>query len=236
MSKKHTNSLLAAGVEIGIETAGKNAEVSNLQTGEKENHSVAGDEKKKAEFEELIKGKYKKEFAERVKKIIDRRFKEVKKVNENTQMYTAEDKENLIRRLIAENQYLRKLQAEEAHNRSAESKASKLKAEAEETKKVYPDFDFKAQLENEQFVKLLKAGIGVRKAYEATNIDAILANNEKNTEKMVVDSIRSKGVRPIENGSDTTGGIVLEKNISKLTKKERKELANRAAMGETIRF
>lgn len=233
MSKKHTSSLPAAEAEVSIEKAGK-AEVSNLQTGE--NYSDAGDEKRKAEFEELIKGKYKKEFAERVKKIIDRRFKEVKKVNENTQMYTAEDKENLIRRLVAENQYLRRMQAEEAQNRSAQDKASKLKAEAEETKKVYPDFDLKAQLENEQFVNLLKAGLGVKKAYEAANIDTILANNEKNTEKMVVDSIRSKGVRPIENGSDTTGGIVLEKNISKLTKKERKELANRAAMGETIRF
>ena len=236
MSKKHTNSLPAAEAEIGIENVGTKAEIDNLQTGEKEEHSGAGDEKKKAEFEELIKGKYKKEFAQRVKQIIDRRFKEVKKVNENKQNYTAEDKENLIRRLIAENQYLRKIQAEEAQNRSAESKASKLREEAEETKKVYPDFDFKTQLENEQFVNLLKAGLGVKKAYEASNIDAILANNEKNTEKMVVDSIRSKGARPVENGSDTTGGIVLEKNISKLTKKERRELANRAAMGETIRF
>ncbi|MEE0867622.1 MAG: hypothetical protein UIL37_04880 [Clostridia bacterium] len=51
---------------------------------------------------------------------------------------------------------------------------------------------------------------------------------------MVVNSIRSKGSRPVENGSAPNGAVVFEKNISKLTKKERAELAKRAMRGETI--
>ena len=62
----------------------------------------------------------------------------------------------------------------------------------------------------------------------------VLDDKAKSAEKMVVDSIRSKGSRPVENGSAPNGAVVFEKNISKLTKKERAELAKRAMRGETI--
>ena len=71
---------------------------------------------------------------------------------------------------------------------------------------------------------------------KVVNIDSIIEKNSKNAEKKVVDSIRVKGNRPVENGSEGNSGILLSGNASKLTKKQRADLAKRAAKGEKISF
>ena len=239
------------------------------QTGDKKGFDAESIQNREAEFEKLIKGKYKEEFAKRVQKIISRRIKEVKDMktaaekneqivrklmdkfkitdgdteklermidtdmNETKQLEN-ERNEELLRTLIAQNRYLKRVHEEEARKAQMKSHNERLRAQAEETKKAYPDFDFKKQLENEEFLRLLKAGVSVKNAYEVVNIDAILDKNSKDAEKMVVESIRFKGNRPAENGSAPTGGILLSSDVSKLTKKERAELAKRAAKGEKI--
>ncbi len=160
----------------------------------------------------------------------------INKDMENKKSITPNESERLIRRLFAENMLLRKRRGEEEKMRVLKERAQKLKSEAEETKNAYPDFDFEKELKNERFAELLRKGVNMKNAYEALNIDAILESRDKNTQKEIVDSIREKSARPVENGSDSLGGIVFEKNVSRLTKKEREKLAKRAAMGETIRF
>lgn len=250
----------------------KKAENGNLQPGGSKESFDAGSEKEKnAEFEKLISGKFKNQFAQRVQKIIDRRFKEVKNLKETLdknekiigllmKKYNIEDNdkeklekeisgemenvktknesryENIIKRLIAENVYLKGIRENEENREKAKEKAEKLRKEVEETKKEYSDFDFKEQLKNPEFVRLIKVGVSVKHAYEVTNMDALLETNAKNAEKKIVDSIRSKGVRPVENGSRSTSGMVFENNISRLTKNDRKEIAKRAARGEKISF
>ena len=142
----------------------------------------------------------------------------------------------VIERLLAENSYLKKEQTRRAHDTGVNSLVTEWKQQAEETKKVYSDFDLKKELENPEFCRLLKLGVGMKTAYEVLNIDSILDKNSKNAEKMVVDSIRLKGNRPVENGSEDAGGIILSSNVSKLNKKQRAELAKRAAKGERISF
>ena len=214
----------------------KTAEEGNLQSGEnKEGFDAESEKEKNAEFEKLINGEFKNQFARRVQKIIDRRFKEVKKLKETFEKNETRY-ENIIKRLIAENVYLKKMRENGEQNEKAKERAQKLRAEVEETKKEYSDFDFKEQLKNPEFARLIKVGVSVKHAYEVTNMDALLEKNAKNAEKKIVDSIRSKGVRPVENGSRSTSGVVLDSNISKLTKKDRKEIAKRAARGERISF
>ena len=145
-----------------------------------------------------------------------------------------EKMEALISRLIAENTYLRKMREEQMRAMQRKSREESLKNQAEETKKIYPDFDFEKQLENREFRRLLSAGVSVKNAYEVVNMENILENNSKNAEKSVVNSIRSKGSRPVENGASAGGGILMAGNASALTKKEREELAKRAARGEQI--
>ncbi len=243
------------------------AVVSTPHTGEKDCLDAEGD-KKTAEFEKLIRERYKKQFSDKVKSIISRRLREVKElkeksqkdaatvemimkkfniesddtqdiervINENMAGNTDKRHEQLIRRLITENEFLKKENKKRLNEAKAMSVAEKIKAQTEEAKKVYSDFDIKKELENPEFRRLIRAGVSVKNAYEVLNIGSILDNNSKEAEKQALDSIRNKTNRPVENGSELSGGILLSNGISKLTKKQRAELARRAASGEKIEF
>ena len=147
-----------------------------------------------------------------------------------------ESREEILRRIILENNFLKKRRENELQLMKLRSEAQKLREQAAETKETYPEFDFEKEIKNPEFMRLLKIGVGVKNAYEVVNIDAILEKNTKATEKKVVDSIRLKGNRPVENGSEGAAGILLSGNASKLSRKERAELAKRAARGEKISF
>lgn len=154
----------------------------------------------------------------------------------NTTNSFQEKNAELIRRLIAENTYLKKNREEQLRKIRERSFAQKLREQVEETKKIYRDFDLEKELKNPEFARLLRVGVSVKNAYEVTNIDKIMDKNTKEAEKHVVNSIRAKGARPVENGSSPTSGVILSSDISKLTKKQRAELAKRAAKGEMIEF
>lgn len=147
-----------------------------------------------------------------------------------------EKKVELIRKLVEENRNLKKRREEEMRGMEVKSRADELKRQAEETKKLYPEFSLEKEIKNPEFVRLLKVGVNVKDAYEVVNIDSIIDRNSKNAEKKVVDSIRAKSHRPVENGSEGNSGILLSGNASKLTKKQRADLAKRAAKGEKISF
>ncbi|MBQ6937122.1 MAG: hypothetical protein IJN36_01255, partial [Clostridia bacterium] len=142
----------------------------------------------------------------------------------------------LIKRLIAENTYLKRNREAEIRAMRERAQAQKLRAQVEETKKTYNDFDLEKEIKNPEFARLLSVGVSVKNAYEVTNIDKILDKKGRDAQREVVNSIRAKGVRPVENGSSPTSGVILSSDISKLTKKQRAELAKRAAKGEMIEF
>lgn len=262
-NKEVTNSLQSMDAGIGI-NAEKGAEVSNLQTGdkcfdaeskEKEFEKIISETYKKEftkKVKEIVKARLKevkglKETNEGYRKVINLLMKKFNIEDENLEkleeavmnIETTKENENernrqLISALIRENNYLKQYRAEADRMAKIRAMSEKLRSQEEEAKKEYPDFDLKKELEKEEFVNLIRAGVSAKNAYEVTNLQKILDDKAKSAEKMVVDSIRSKGSRPVENGSAPNGAVVFEKNISKLTKKERAELAKRAMRGETI--
>ncbi len=221
-----------AGDSIDAET---NATVSASQRGE-ESLDAEGKRDKDARFEALIENEYKEQFTKKVQKIISKRLKEVKSVKEEKDTITEEKKVELIKRLVMENRALKQRFDEEKRTTEMKTRAGELKKQVEETKEVYPDFDFEEELKKPEFTRLIKAGVRVKDAYEVVNIDTIIDRNSKDAEKKVVDSIRAKANRPAENGSEGGSGILLSGNASKLTKKQRADLAKRAAKGEKISF
>ncbi len=244
--KERINPLSSAETKDCID-AEKEAALSTPHTGE--DSFDAESNKKAAEFEKLIRGEFKKEFSDKVSKIISRRLKEVKELQrklntENTERMSDEsmaDTQNntyndLLKRLIMENAFLKKENEKRMRDTSKMSLAEKIRAQAEETKAVYGDFDLKKELQNPEFCRLVKLGVSVKNAYEVVNLGSILDNKSKEAEKTAIDSIRNKSGRPVENGSELTGGILLSGGISKLTKKQRAELAKRAGRGEKISF
>ena len=179
--------------------------------------------------------------AQKLERMIDENMNFTEK-KANTENINSEENDTdmkhleLIKRLIAENNFLKKDRETNMRSMEARNRAQQWRAQAEETKKKYPDFDFERELSNPEFCRLLRAGVSVKSAYEVLNIESILDSNSKNAEKKIVDSIRYKKNRPVENGSEPNGGILLSNHIGKLTKKQRAELAKRAASGERIEF
>ena len=104
----------------------------------------------------------------------------------------------------------------------------------------YPSFDLGAESQNPQFLAMLRAGVPVQHAYEVVHMDEIKAGvaklTAKATEKQVVSGIRAKGARPQENGTAAQSPFTVKDDVSKLTRKDRAEIARRVARGETISF
>lgn len=147
-----------------------------------------------------------------------------------------------MRRIEAENQrYQRERQVLEARQRSEET-ARKWQAEAEELRKIYPNFNFQEAMKNERFKDLMnpKNNLDMRTVYEVAFIDDIKNNvaqaTAKNTEKNVVNNIRARGNRPTENGALSKNGVVIKDDPSKWTKKDRDEIERRVLAGAKIRI
>lgn len=104
----------------------------------------------------------------------------------------------------------------------------------------YPHFDLRAEMQNRQFMSMLRSGVPVRHAYEVLHMDDIKAAVAKSaaawTEKQVVNGIRAKGARPAENGTAAQSAFTVKDDVSKLTRKDRAEIARRVARGESITF
>jgi hypothetical protein len=103
----------------------------------------------------------------------------------------------------------------------------------------YPTFNLKTEIQNDQFLSLLKSGVSVKAAYEVVHMSEILANTAvavaKQTETGVIDNIKARGNRPEENAAKgSSQGVLIKADVSKLTKEDRAEIARRAARGENI--
>ena len=121
-----------------------------------------------------------------------------------------------------------------------EGQLQKWYKEGEELQKLYSGFDLAAEVREPRFRALLRSGIPVRHAYEVIHMDEIKARvaetAAKNMERQVVAGSRAKGVRPAENGTAAQSGFTVKGDVSKLTRKDRAEIARRAARGEKITF
>lgn len=113
-------------------------------------------------------------------------------------------------------------------------------AESEGVKAKYPDFDLNVSLQDENFTRMLQAGVPMEHAYRVLNMDRLMADATKQTaaltEKAVIDSVRAKGARPAENGTAPRSAFVVKDDVSKLTKKDRAAIAQKAMRDEIIQF
>ncbi len=112
--------------------------------------------------------------------------------------------------------------------------------DAKDITEKYPDFDLETESQNPRFAMLLKAGVDLKSAYYATHHEAIVEELTKKAAKeasvKITDSIRSRGSRPNENGLSGRSTAIIKTDVSKLTPKERAEIAKRVMRGEEISF
>lgn len=144
-----------------------------------------------------------------------------------------------VQNMELENMRLKRAQQESFARQMAQKQVESWSQQAQEIKAEYESFDLEAELQNPAFKAMLKAGAPMRNAYEALHMGDIKAGVARKAsearEKQVTDNIRARGQRPTEGGG-SGAGITYSSDPSKLTAKEREELARRAERGEKITF
>lgn len=210
-----------------------------------------------AEFEKLIRGKYKDAFDRRVQPIVQKRIARLKE--------SAEKYERLL-------PYLERLSAEEgaapsgkgseeadpalsertAVSRGETERAAAQRAEgrerivshwlseAEALKERFPSFDLKSELKNPAFRALIGNGIPLETAFLAAEKDALipaaLRAAAKDAEARTAAALSYGQGRPREGATGGGSAQVIKSDVTRFTKADRDEIVRRTAAGERIVF
>ena len=210
-------------------------------------------EAKRRAFQDLVNGEYKDIYTEETQRIIDRRFRETRNLEQQVGQYQPVidmlmqryqigdgDMGKLSQAIENDDAYWSEAAEEAGMSVEQYKQLQQWYGEAEQVKGLYPSFDLNAEVKNPQFLSMLRAGVPVQHAYEVVHMDQIKAGvaamQAKATEKQVVDGIRAKGARPQENGTTSQGAFIVKDDVSKLSKRDRAEIIRRAARGEHIEF
>ncbi len=182
-------------------------------------------------------------------KIGDRDLVKLAKAVENDDAYWSQAAEEAglsveqykqFQRLQRQNEELLRQQRQRLGEERANAQLQKWYGEAEEVKAAYPSFDLSREVQDPQFLSMLRSGVPVRQAYEVRHMEEIKAGiaamQAKATERQVADNIRARGARPAENGTAGQSAFTVKDDVHKLTKKDREEIVRRAARGERIVF
>ena len=126
------------------------------------------------------------------------------------------------------------------HERKIRQTVDSWMKDAKALSEKHPDFDLENEAQNPQFAKLLKAGVDLKSAYYAVHHENIVDRLTQEASKMasvkITDSIRARGSRPNENGLSDKSTAIIKTDVSKLTPKQRAEIAKRVMRGEEISF
>ena len=145
-----------------------------------------------------------------------------------------------IRQIERENADLKRQMQERQTRENANKLYASWMGQAEDTKKVYPGFSLDAEMQNPEFVKLLRSNVDVRTAYEVLHKDEIIPAamqfTAKTVEQKLTNKIMANGARPSENGMSSQSAAVIKSDVSQLSKADRNEIIRRVARGEKIRF
>lgn len=139
-------------------------------------------------------------------------------------------------RMNRENAQFKKIQQQQLQQQKINEIQGRWANESEQLKQSVSDFNFEVECKDPQFVKLLQSGIDVSTAYKACHLNDIVGSAVETAKKNVTDNIKAKGMRPQENGASNGSGVVIKNDVSKLTRKDRKNIAKRVQRGEQITF
>lgn len=110
--------------------------------------------------------------------------------------------------------------------------------EQENVQRDYPGFSLEEALKEPDFARMVRAGVSMRRAYEAVHLPEILYDAMRRAaregESRAAEMIRQRGRRPAENGLSPTGGAPVKKSAQELTRKERQSLIKRLQRGEKV--
>ena len=134
-----------------------------------------------------------------------------------------------MKRMERENRTFRQQMEQQRAKAAFDEKFRGWTEEAAGLKEVYPELDLLREFENPNFIRLLDSGVGVKAAYQAIHFDELLsgamAHTAQTAQKKVMDSVKANGARPAENAATGAAGVSAGMDVSKLTKAQRREIA-----------
>lgn len=145
-----------------------------------------------------------------------------------------------FRRYERENAEMREQIRAAQQQEQADNQLRQWWQQGEELKRSYPSFDLQREAQNPEFLRLLQSGVPVDHAFQVVHMDEIMqgvaANTARAAERQITANIRARGSRPTEAGASGKASFTVKNDVSKLSKKDRAEIARRAMRGEKIEF
>lgn len=149
-----------------------------------------------------------------------------------------------MKRLQRDSAELRRINEERQRAEHAERVFQGWQEQARATAQVYQGFNLQSECQHpetgERFLGLLRSGVDVRTAYEVVHKDELIGGAMQFTAQQVqqktINDIRTRGMRPPENGAAGGAGVTVKSDPNKLTKADRDEIARRVMRGERISF
>lgn len=148
-----------------------------------------------------------------------------------------------MKKLEADSQKLKRMEAQNAEEMMLRQHWQKLSTQAEEMKAIFPGFDLAKELQTDQrFARLTSPqnGVSVKDAYFAIHHDEIQQASmqyagQRAAEKLAA-SVQANNARPRENGMQGQNPVIIKSDPSKFTKADRAEIRRRVQNGEEISF
>lgn len=272
--------LFGEGGEGGEGTTAETAPIATEETGVESRD--AGDEKPvdlEAEFDALIKDKYKDVYGKRVQKTVQERFKNTRAIEEKLNKLSpalellakrnnvdANDIDALVSAIedddslysdeafqngvpVAVQKKMSKLARENAKYAAEVQEKQRREAfmrdynewsnQANQIRNLYPGIDIDAELQNPQFMSMLKCGVPVKAAYEVLHngeiMPAVLQKAVEETERKVTEKIRAGAARPTENGNSSASSATTKFDFTKMSKEDFKKFEEKVMRGEIKR-
>lgn len=130
---------------------------------------------------------------------------------------------------------------ETAKRRAAESAfEQKVSEDSEKVRALYPNFDFRTEMQNETFARMVAANVPLQQAYEVAHLGELTKNVMRyGAEKTAVkasQTIAAGRGRPLENGASNASAADTRVNPANLTEAQLKDYIERAKRGEKIHF
>ncbi len=147
-----------------------------------------------------------------------------------------------MKALEQENARLRQQEQLSIQDQMMRNHYRKLTQQAEELRKVFPDFDLRAELQNPEFMRLTSpnVGVSVEDAFYTLHGKEIAAESMKagmeRAQQQLGQTIRAQGMRPIEGAAHGQGQPAAQApmDFNHMTRKEREAFRSQVKSGKVV--
>lgn len=155
---------------------------------------------------------------------------------------TTPEQERRLRQTERENAQYKAKEAADAQRAAQQQRYQALIQQEAEVKAMYPNFDFKTEIEsNPTFQNLMRSGlVSMKNAYEATHMQEIMAQGMQFAAKQAAAktqaSIDANSKRPAENGLNSSAAADTKVDVNKLTDAQMDEYVRMVRSGKKVSF